>query len=102
MRYILQTLNLALSDTDQKLLEKKIRTLYTLCRPPYKLKILLSRDTHHRQGDVITCIINIVFGKKNIHVTRQAATIQLVLDSSLAAARKSLLRYKTTSPSQEK
>ncbi len=85
MQYQLRTEHIELTSSDQEQLDKKLDRLHKHLKPPYITDITFIRDTHHRTGNIITCIINVQQGKDMYHAERSNGDIQTALDQALKA-----------------
>jgi ribosomal subunit interface protein len=92
MKYQLRTDNVELSDLDRVFLDKKMTRLQKHLKPPYAIEVTIRRDSHHRSGEVITCVMNIRMGgvKRVLHSERTANTIQDCIDEIIHAADREL------------
>lgn len=91
MKYTLTLEHIEISDLDRQQLEEKLDRLYKHIVPPYGIDVLIAHDTHHTQGDVIRCRINIEQEGKVYHVERNENTVQDAIDSVIAALKSELL-----------
>lgn len=94
MQYILSSDNVALTDADRALLDKKLNRLQKHLSPPYVTDIRLEHDTHHQTGKVIRCRITIEQGKSVMHAKRTAATVQDALDQTIEALEQVLKKHR--------
>ena len=92
MEYTLHKHNLELTDADFNLLDKKLKRLQKHLKPPFNVNIGLRRDTHHKNGEIMTCTINISHGKKTYHAERTGETVQDCLDEVIHALTQELER----------
>ncbi len=91
MKHSLTLEHIEVSDLDREQLETKLDRLYKHILPPYEIDVLIAHDTHHTQGDVIRCRINIEQKGKVYHVERNKDTVQDAIDSVITALRSELL-----------
>lgn len=90
MKYSLSTEHLTMTETDQRLINKKLVKLEKLVHEPYMMDIRLVHDTHHNKGQVVACTINIKQGKRVFHAERSSESIQTSLDEAISALRHEL------------
>jgi len=93
MKFNLSTEHITLGESDLQLIQEKLERLEKMLRPPFIVDVRLSHDMHHRQGQVVTCRINIKQGGEVFHAERAADTVQGVIDLTLGATKKELLKY---------
>lgn len=95
IQYTLHTEHIDVTELDEKMLNKKIMVLEKHVKPPYLLGITLQRNTHHRQGRVITCSLNLELNhnQRVFHAERSANTIQDCLDLALSALEQELKKF---------
>lgn len=93
MEYSLRTDNLTLTDVERDALDKKLRRLQKHLQPPFTTDVTLLHDSHHLKGDVVTCRINIKYGKKVFHAERVGSTIADVVDESVRALDQELAKH---------
>lgn len=91
MKYSITLHHIVLSDMDREQLEEKLNRLYKHLVPPYEIDVLLAHDTHHTQGDVIRCRINIEQEGKVYHAERSEGSVQDAIDSVINALKSELL-----------
>lgn len=91
MKYSLTLRHIELSDLDRQQLEEKLNRLYKHLVPPYEIDVLLAHDTHHTQGDVIRCRVNIEQEGKVYHAERSEGSVQDSIDSVVNALKSELL-----------
>ncbi len=90
MKYSLSMEHLTVTETDQAMIDKKLTKLEKLVNEPYTMDLRLLHDTHHRNGQVVTCIINLEQGKRVFHAERSSQSIQTSLDEVITAIRHEL------------
>lgn len=93
MEYRLSTDKVEITDEDRQLMDKKFNRLQKILETPFVVDVRITRDTHHRNGDVVNCKIVIEQGKHVFHADRTADTIQTALDEALEAMQKELQRH---------
>lgn len=91
MKHSLQLEHIEISEADHQQLEEKIDRLYKHLVPPYVIDVLIAHDTHHTQGNVIRCRINIEQEGKVYHVERSEDSVQDAIDSVIGALKSELL-----------
>jgi ribosomal subunit interface protein len=91
MKHSLTLEHIEISESDREKLEEKLDRLYKHLVPPYEIDALIAHDTHHTQGDVIRCRINIEQEGKVYHAERSEGSVQDAIDSVIAALRSELL-----------
>lgn len=91
MKHSLTLEHIEVSDLDKKQLEEKLDRLYKHMVPPYEIDVLIAHDTHHTQGNVIRCRINIEQEGKVYHVERNEDTVQDAIDEVIAALKSELV-----------
>lgn len=91
MKYLLTLHHIEISDMDREQLEEKLDRLYKHLVPPYKIDVLIAHDTHHTQGDVIRCRMNIEQNGKIYHAERSEGSIQDAIDAVVNALKSELL-----------
>lgn len=90
MKHSLTLEHIAVSDLDKEQLDAKLDRLYKHMVPPYEIDVLIAHDTHHTQGNVIRCRINIEQEGKVYHVERNEDTVQDAIDKVIAALKSEL------------
>ena len=90
MHYSLTTQHIDLSAEDTRQIEEKLARIQKYLIPPFHIDIVISHDTHHRQGMVILCRVNVHQGGKVIHAEREAASALTALDECLEALKQEL------------
>jgi len=90
MEYSLSTDHITITPHDQELLDKKLAKLEKLVHQPYTMSIRFRHDTHHRTGEVVTCLINIGQGRRVFHAERSEDSIQTALDEVIDALKSEL------------
>lgn len=85
MKYNLTKKHIELTASDEAALEEKLDRLEKHLRSPYVVDVVLSRDTHHHSGNIITCHINIEEGQKVFHAERESDTILDAVDEVIGA-----------------
>lgn len=90
MNYRLQTRDISVSTIEGELIDNKLQRLSKRLREPFEIDVTLTRDQHHRHGDVITCTLKIVAGKHVMYAERQGATIQDTLDAAMQALKREI------------
>lgn len=91
MKYSITLEHIEISDMDRQQLEEKLNRLHKHLVPPYKIDVLIAHDTHHTQGAVIRCRINIEQEGKVYHAERSEGSVQDSIDSVLSALKHELL-----------
>ena len=91
MKHSLTLEHIEVSDLDKEQLEAKLDRLYKHMLPPYEIDVLIAHDTHHNQGSVVRCRINIEQEGKVYHVERTEDTIQDAIDGVIAALKSELV-----------
>ncbi len=91
MKHSLKLEHIEISDMDRQQLEEKLDRLYKHMVPPYEIDVLIAHDTHHTQGNVIRCRINIEQEGKVYHVERNEDTVQDAIDKVIAALKSELV-----------
>lgn len=91
MKYSLTREHIEISDLDKQQLEEKLNRLHKHLVPPYDIDVLLAHDTHHTQGNVIRCRVNIEQEGKVYHGERSGDSIQDAIDSVIAVLKHELL-----------
>lgn len=90
MKYNLSTEHFSITEADQKLIDKKLVKLEKVVHEPFTMDIRVVHDTHHRNGQVVTCRINISQGKRVFHAERSTDSLQTSLDEVIDALRQEL------------
>ncbi len=93
MKYSLTAQHIELSSMDRQLLDEKLNRLQKLLDSPSKISVVIRHDTHHRQGKVVTCTLNIEIDRHHLYAERAAATVQDALDDTLKALKQELLKH---------
>lgn len=93
MNYSLTVQHIELSQLDQQLLNEKLQRLRKLIDYPATIDVVIRHDTHHRQGHVVTCIINMHIDRHHLHIERAATTVQDALDEAITALREGLRKH---------
>ena len=81
MKFSLATNNMEVPEAERAQMNEKLTRLQKHLEPPFVVDVVLRRDAHHRQGDVISCRVTIEQGKRVFHVAREAGSIQTALDA---------------------
>jgi ribosome-associated translation inhibitor RaiA len=85
MKYSISTKKIELEGSDYKMVERKLSRIQKHVSPPYDATLVISRDSHHRKGRVISCSIKIVMGKHVFYAKRQEETLPDALDETIRA-----------------
>lgn len=95
MKYNLHTENIELTDLDHQFLQEKLGRLKKHLHPPYILDVTLTRDGHHRQGNVVNCRLNLEMGgaKRTFYADRSDNSVQTCLDQAIAALEHELQKW---------
>lgn len=91
MKHSLKLERIEISDMDRKQLEEKLDRLHKHLVSPYVIDVLIAHDSHHTQGDVNRCRINIEQEGKVYHAERSEGTVQDAIDSVIAVLKSELL-----------
>ncbi len=90
MNYSLSSDHITIPETDKELIDKKLMKLEKLVNEPYMMTVRFRHDTHHKKGDVVTCLINIEQGRRVFHAERSEDSIQTSLDEVIDALKSEL------------
>ncbi|MBI4022298.1 MAG: ribosome-associated translation inhibitor RaiA [Candidatus Andersenbacteria bacterium] len=90
MHYSLTTQHIELSAADTRQIDEKLARIQKYLNPPFQIDIVLKHDTHHQQGMVISCRVNVQQGGKVIHAEREAASALTALDECVEALQQEL------------
>lgn len=93
MKYNLTKKHIEVTTIDEAALEEKLDRLEKHLRTPYVVDVVLSRDTHHHSGNIITCRINVEEGKKLFHAERESDTILDAVDEVIGAISQQLEKH---------
>lgn len=93
VKYNLTRKNIELSELDQQEIEEKTQRLKRLIKGPYTFDIVIKRDSHHRQGNVIDCRMTLKTAGNTMHAERLNSTVANVVDEVVEALRKELVKF---------
>lgn len=85
MEYSLSTQHIEVSDWDREQMEKKLGRLQKHLLAPFHIQLHFAHDTHHANGEVVTCKLLVDQPGDNFRVSRAAASVQDALDESIEA-----------------
>ncbi len=92
MKHSLTLEHIEISESDKQLLDEKLNRLNKHLLPPYEIDVLIAHDTHHTQGDVVRCRINVEQSGKVYHAERNEGNVQDAIDETLAAIKSELVK----------
>lgn len=85
MKHAVRYENIKPTSLDEDHLQKKLQNLYRHLTPPFSTDVVISHDAHHRKGNVITCRINIAYGKQMLRAERTGSSIASAIDEATQA-----------------
>jgi ribosomal subunit interface protein len=93
MQYSLTTQHLELSELDRQQLDEKLARLDKFITTPATVALVVRRDTHHRQGNIVTCTITVDMDRHRIHTERTASSVQDTFDEAIGALKQELVKH---------
>lgn len=95
MQFELTLQQLTLSDFDREQIQGKFERLEKHVVPPFQMHMVLSHDTHHQKGAVVTCRLNLSQSGKVFHAERAAATALTAVDACIEALQRELEKVRS-------
>lgn len=93
MHYSLTLQHIELSELDRQQLDEKLARLDKLINFPATIALVVRHDTHHRQGDVVTCTITLGLDRHHLHTERTASSVQDAFDEAIGALKQELAKH---------
>lgn len=85
MNYSLSSDHIQISEVDKELIGKKIDRLEKYISEPYVLDVRIKHDTHHKEGRVVSCTMNLENGGNVFHAERSEGSVQDAVDRCIEA-----------------
>jgi len=94
MNFQIYAKNLALSDETKNYLEEKMQKLGLRAKKMISARLDISRDRHHRKGNVLRVEINLSLPHKLLRAVAQEEQVESSFDLALKKLNKQIEKYK--------